>query len=136
MTIRILLVDDNPTFLSAVWQFIDMLPDVEVIGQARDGLEALTKAQELKPDLVLLDIAMPNANGLEVARRMQSWETPPRIVFLSMHDNVAYRDVARDLGAIGFVGKADFVDGLLPILERLVADESASYDMLFPGKTP
>ena len=136
MTIRILLVDDNPTFLSAVWQFIDMLPDVEVIGQARDGLEALTKAQELKPDLVLLDIAMPNANGLEVARRMQSWETPPRIVFLSMHDNVAYRDVARDLGAIGFVGKADVVDGLLPILERLVADESASYDMLFPGKTP
>lgn len=136
MTIKILLVDDNATFLSAVRQFIDMLPDVEVIGQARDGLDALGQAQSLRPDLVLLDIAMPNSNGLDVARRMQAWPTPPRIVFLSMHDNIAYRDAARDLGAIGFVAKADFVDGLLPILERLVADEAASYDILFAGKTP
>ncbi len=136
MTIKILLVDDNPTFLAAVWQFIDMLPDVEVVGQAHDGREALAQAERLHPDLVLLDIAMPHVNGLEVARAMQAWPRPPRIVFLSMHDNVAYRDVARDLGAAGFVAKADFVDGLLPIIERMVADETASYDMLFHEKTP
>jgi DNA-binding NarL/FixJ family response regulator len=123
MTIKILLVDDNQTFADAVWQFLDLLPGTEVVGQAHDGREALAKAKELQPDLVLLDISMPQLNGLEVARCMQSWPQPPAVIFLSMHDSVAYRAAAQDLGAAGYVGKADFVVELLPIIERMVAND-------------
>ena len=126
MTINILLVDDNPTFLLAVRQFLDRLPGTQVVGQAHDGREALTLAAELQPELMLLDIGMPRLNGLEVARAMQSWSRAPRIVFLSMHDNNAYREAARDLGALGFVGKADFVVELLPMIEQIVADSAAA----------
>lgn len=125
MTISILLVDANPTFLGAVRQLLAMLPGVQVVGEAHDGREALVKAAELKPDLLLLDIAMPEMTGVAVALRMKSWAQVPRIVFLSMHDSPAYRDAARNVGALGFVGKVDLVDSLLPILERLVADDAA-----------
>lgn len=124
MTIKILLVDDNPVFVTAVSKFLDMLPGTEVVGQAHDGREALTKARQLQPDLMMLDIRMPELNGLEVARCMQSWPQPPRVVFLSMHDSVAYRAAAHDLGAAGFVDKADFIVELLPIIERMVADDA------------
>lgn len=122
MSIRILLVDDNKTFLMAVRQFMDMVTGLRVVGEAHDGTQALALAAELQPDLVLLDIAMPQMCGLEVARAMQAWPQPPRIVFLSMHDHAVYREAARDLGVQGFVGKADFVAALLPIIEKIMDD--------------
>ncbi len=126
MTLRILLVDDNQTFLLAVRQYLDLLPGMAVIAEAHDGIDALAQAAELAPDLILLDIAMPGMNGLDVARRVLTWPTPPEIVFLSMHDNAAYRDAALELGARGYVGKADFVAALLPILEQLAAEQALS----------
>lgn len=119
MTITILLADDNLTFIAAVRKFFDMLPGTEIVGHAHDGREALSKAGQLQPDLVMLDISMPELNGLEVARHMRSWSQPPHVVFLSMHDSVDYRAAAHELGAAGFVGKADFVVDLPPIIERL-----------------
>lgn len=128
MTIRILLVDDNQTFLIAVRKFFNMATGMLVVGQAHDGPQALAMAAELKPDLVLLDIAMPQMNGLAVARVMQAWAHPPCIVFLSMHDHAAYREAAHDLGVRGFVGKADFVAALLPIVEQIMADIALAAD--------
>jgi DNA-binding NarL/FixJ family response regulator len=124
MTLRILLVDDNQTFLLAVRQYLDLLPGMAVIAEAHDGNNALSQAAKLAPDLILLDIAMPGMNGLEVARRVLTWAAPPEIVFLSMHDNAAYRDAALELGARAYVGKADFVVALLPILEQLAAEQA------------
>ena len=126
MTIKILLVDDNRVFMAAVRKFLDVLPGTRVVGQAHDGRDALIKAEELHPDLILLDIAMPMMNGMEVARRIQLWPQPPKIVFLSMHDNLAYQEAARELGALGVVGKSDFVNELLPILEGLVINFSGT----------
>lgn len=134
MTIKILLVDDNRVFMGAVRKFLDVLPGASVIGQAHDGREALVKAEELHPDLILLDIAMPLMNGMEVARHIQSWLKPPKIVFLSMHDSIAYQEAALSLGALGVVGKSDFVTELMPILEGLVVG-SAPPDIL-PLATP
>lgn len=126
MTIRILLVDDNTTFLAAVRNFFNAVPGVEVIGSALSGNEALVAAQCSVPDLILLDIDLPDMGGLEVARRITRWPNAPHIVFLSMHDNSGYREAAALLGVDGFVSKAEFVRDLLPMVERLVAVETPS----------
>ena len=120
--IKILLVDDNRTFLSAVHHFLAQLPDVDLVGQACDGATALELAARLEPDLVLMDIAMPGMNGLEAASALNAFARPPHIVFLSMHDGSSYRDAARDLGAWGFVGKSEFVADLVPLIAGLVAE--------------
>jgi DNA-binding NarL/FixJ family response regulator len=119
MTVRTLLVDDNKTFLAAVRNFLMMVPDIEIVGEAHDGWSAIEMAQQMVPDLVLLDIVMPEMNGLEVAQALKESLLPPRIIFLSMHDSESYRTAARELGAFGYVGKGDFVVDLIPILDRL-----------------
>jgi len=126
MTTKILLVDDNQTFLSSLRLFLGMLPDVEVVGEAYDGRDALMKAIDLKPDLTLLDIALPEMNGLEVARRLQTLPQPPSVVFLSIHDDDDYRDAASRLGAAGYVSKADFVTELFPIMTRMAGEKPGS----------
>ena len=117
--LTVLLVDDNATFLATVSKTLGMLPKVTVVGQALDGAQALALAQQLHPDLMLLDIVMPGMTGLEVAQAMQAWDTAPKVLFLTMHDNDAYRAAAKKLGALGLVGKANFVADLLPILLSL-----------------
>lgn len=125
MTTKVLLVDDNQTFLSSLRLFLGMLPDMEVVGEAHTGLEAVNQAGKLQPDLALLDIALPELNGLEVARRLQSLPRPPNIVFLSIHDDDDYRAAASSLGAAGYVSKADFVTELFPIVTRIAGDKPA-----------
>lgn len=126
MSLRILLVDDSHTFLNAVSQCLAMLPEVEVVGHAYNGAEALAKAQVLQPDLVLLDIVMPHMTGLEVAAQMQTWPSPPRILFLSLHDNEFYRAATRELGAVALVGKGNFVVDLMPIITSLATDKRSA----------
>lgn len=125
MTLKVLLVDDSHSFLTAVQMFLGTLPCVQVVGLAHDGHQALIEAERLQPDLVLLDIVMPGMNGFEVARALQSWPQPPRIVFLSLHDNTAYRAKARAYGVAGFVSKTDLCVELIPLLETLAAENGA-----------
>lgn len=121
-----MLVDDNKTFVSAVRGVLDRLPGAQVVAEAHDGEEALALASQLQPDLVLLDISMPRMSGLEVARSLGERPRTPHIVFLSMHDGSSYREAARAVGAAGFVGKADFVTELLPIIERLILERNSN----------
>lgn len=123
MNLRILLVDDNKVFLTAVSKFLARLPGADVVAQAQNGPDALHMAAQLQPDLVLLDIAMPGMDGLEVVRAMQAWPRPPCRVLLSMHDGAGYRAAALEAGAMALVGKGDFVADLLPIIESLMASK-------------
>jgi len=125
MTLKILLVDDSHTFLTAVQMFLGTLPNVQVVGLAHDGHQALIEAKRLLPDLVLLDIAMPGISGFEVAHALQSCPLPPRIVFLSLHDGSDYRARAHAQGAVGFVSKTDFCVELFPLLETLASQVDA-----------
>lgn len=143
MSLRILLVDDNHTFLTAVSQCLAMLPEAEVVGHAYGAADALVKAQTLQPDLVLMDIVMPHMSGLEAAAQMQAWDHPPLILFLSLHDSESYRAAARELGTLGLVGKANFVADLMPIIIGLAADlsicqpDAPAYDLShMPRVTP
>ena len=119
MTIRVMLVDDNKTFLSAVRHLLETQPHTRVVAEAHDGKVALEMAASIGPDLVLLDIAMPGMNGLEVARALNGLLAPPCIVFLSMHSSATYRAAARELGAFGYIVKADLVAELPPMIALL-----------------
>lgn len=120
MTLSILLVDDNLTFLASVKHLLTLLPNTRVVAEAHTGEQALALAQQLQPDLVLLDIVMPGMSGLDVARAMQTWSMPPKVLFLTMHDNDSYRTEVKALGALGLVGKANFVSELLPLVVSLI----------------
>ena len=124
MSIRILLVDDSLTFVAAVRKFLDTLPGVDVVGESHNASDALERAHALLPDLVLLDVIAPGAGGLEVARSLRLWPKPPAMVLLSMPEGTAYAEMARELGALAYINKSDFVVRLLPIIERMVADDA------------
>lgn len=123
MKIRILLVDDSPTFMTAVNQYLGTFTTVQVVGKAQGGHEALALAALLQPDLVLLDISMAEMNGLEVARRLQAWAQPPRIILVTFNDSSAYRAEARDLDVLGFVGKSRLTIELPHLIETLISSK-------------
>jgi two-component system chemotaxis response regulator CheY len=119
--ICILLVDDSPEFLESAAGYLATQPDLRVVGRALSGPAALEQAAVLRPDLVLMDIALPGMNGLEAARQIKAWPAPPRIIILTLHDNPEYRSAAAAVRADGFVAKSDFGVQLLPVVRALFA---------------
>ena len=79
--VRILVVDDFEMFRQFVVEMLGKRPELQVVGEASDGLEALQKAVELRPDLILLDIGLPSLNGIEVARQMRSLVPESKMLF-------------------------------------------------------
>lgn len=120
MTIKIVLVVENQTFVTAVCKVLGLLSGTMVIALARNGLEALSEAEQLQPELVLLAFNMPDLNGMEVKRQMQSWRQPPHVIFLSKFDNVDYRNAAHVCGAVDFVSTGALFSDLPPNIERLL----------------
>ncbi len=124
--IRILLVDDNLEFLEAVARFLAADPLTEVIGQAPTGKEALNQAPLLKPDLVLMDLALPEMNGLETTRKMKTQPGAPKVIIVTLYDNAEYRAAAHSVQADGFISKSELGVQLLPLVHALfTADTQA-----------
>ncbi|HZD56028.1 MAG TPA: response regulator transcription factor [Anaerolineales bacterium] len=117
--IRTLLVDDNPEFLEAAKRFITSEEQLKIIGTALSGQEAIEKVKELNPDLVLMDLAMPDMNGLEATRHIKRQSSSPHVVILTLHDTPEYREASEAVGADGFVPKSDFGVQLLPLVKAL-----------------
>src|SRR6185437_10015761 len=86
-TVHVLVVDDNELFRRFVCSMLGQKPELRVIGEAVDGLEAVQKAEELQPDLILLDIGLPTLNGIEVARRARKLAPDSKILFVSMESS-------------------------------------------------
>ncbi len=116
--IRVLLVDDHPAFLSLIEGELTALRHLTVVGYAQSGREALEQVDRLQPDLVLLDIAMPDMNGLEVARRIKMLARPVAVVLVSLHDTPVYQLVGTSI-ADGFVAKDALDTELLPLIVGL-----------------
>jgi DNA-binding NarL/FixJ family response regulator len=117
--IRVLLIDDNPKFLAAAAYFLATIPRVEVVGCGLSGREGMEQASRLQPDLILMDVAMPEMNGLEATRRIKAQPDAPYIVILTMHDDPEYRAAAKMVGADGFITKSEFGIELLPVIHTL-----------------
>lgn len=103
--IRVLLADDHTLVLAGIRGLLTRLPEVEVVGESADGRETLRLAEALRPDIVLLDIAMPGMNGLEVAQRLADVDPAIRVVILSMHASEEYVLRALRAGAAGYLLK-------------------------------
>lgn len=104
--IRVLLADDHPVVRSGLRLIIDAQPDMIVTGEAKDGLEAIQGFQELKPDVVVMDVSMPGLGGLEAIRRIKRDDCDARILVLTIHDNEQVFFQAIQAGASGYVTKA------------------------------
>jgi len=118
--LRILLVDDSPEFLESAANYLTKHKRVNVVGQARSAAEGLRLAKELTPDLVLLDLAMPRMNGIEVTRRLKRRSASPHVVILTFQRGTAYKAAALEAGADGFMAKDDLGNELPPLIDSLL----------------
>jgi DNA-binding NarL/FixJ family response regulator len=123
--IKTLIVDDSRLFRERLKAFLAAHPEVEVVGEAGDGQAALSKARDLKPDIVLMDVKMGGTNGLDATGNMKRELPDIHVIILSRYDLAAYREAAQALGASAYVSKKDLVDMLLPAIRR-VAQTSRS----------
>jgi DNA-binding NarL/FixJ family response regulator len=105
MAIRVLLADDHAVVREGLRMVLDARPDLEVVGEAGDGREAVRLVAELEPDVVVMDIAMPELNGIEATRRILDSGSPPRVIVLSMHSQTEYVFRALQAGASGYLVK-------------------------------
>jgi DNA-binding NarL/FixJ family response regulator len=117
---RILVVDDNEHVRRGVLNILASETAWEVCGQAKDGEEAIRKARELLPDLVLLDISMPGMNGLEVTRILRREVAKAKILIMSQHDPSQILPRALDAGAQGCVDKGNLATDLLPRIQSIM----------------
>jgi two-component system, NarL family, nitrate/nitrite response regulator NarL len=103
--VKVLIVDDHEAVRKGVSAVVQTVEGVEVCGEAANGLEAIERARELRPDLVVLDITMPVLDGFKAARLIHDILPGASILLLSMHDGAKLRHVAMSAGASGFVCK-------------------------------
>ena len=112
-------MDDSPSFLLAAQRQLSYQAGIQFVGSAASGSEALRLIQERAPDLVLMDIVMPDMNGIDATRRIKRHPNAPRVVMLTLHDNAEYRYHAQLAGADGFIAKSELETGLPAMIDRL-----------------
>jgi two-component system nitrate/nitrite response regulator NarL len=122
--LRILLADDHLLFRKGLAQLLDSQPDFEVVGEATDGLEAVEQAQALQPDLVLMDINMPNCDGFEATRRIKAKVANVRIVMLTVSEDENDLKTAVQCGADGYLLKDLSPETLFQQLRGLTSGEA------------
>jgi DNA-binding NarL/FixJ family response regulator len=106
MAMTVLIVDDHPTFRSFARELLE-IEGFEVIEEAEDGASAIERATSLRPDLVLLDVQLPDHTGFEVAKRLRAGGVPSAIVLTSSRDASSYGDQVHSSGAVGFIPKGE-----------------------------
>ncbi len=121
--IRILVADDFEDWRVRIRELLSFRPAWRIVFEACNGLEAVQKAAELQPDVVLLDIQMPGFNGIEAARRIRQDSPGSRIIFLSQTSDKEIMRAALETGAKGFVQKASAARELLPAIEAALRDD-------------
>jgi two-component system response regulator DesR len=123
--IRVVIAEDQSMVLGALAALLDIERDIEVVGQARDGAEALELLRRTKPDIVLTDIEMPRLTGLELAQRIRDERLRPRVVILTTFARPGYLRRALDAGASGYLLKDSPSDKLADAIRRVNAGARA-----------
>jgi len=124
MTTRILIADDQALVRGGLRMILDAQPDLEVVGEAVDGRQALQQARELSPDLVLMDVRMPELDGLETTRRLLDRDPSPKVVVLTTFDLDDYVYEAIRAGASGFLLKSAPPQQLIAGIRTVMAGDA------------
>jgi DNA-binding NarL/FixJ family response regulator len=117
--VRVLVVDDYEPFRRFVCSTLGKRPELQVIGEVSDGLEAVQKAEELRPDLIVLDIGLPTLDGIEAARQIRRLSPESKIILLSQESSADVVQEAFSLGALGYVVKTHAGSELLAAVEAV-----------------
>jgi CheY-like chemotaxis protein len=131
--VRVLVVEDYQPFRQFVCSSLGKRPELEIIYEVSDGLEAVQKAEELQPDLIVLDIGLPGLNGIETARRIRKLSPKSKILFASQDSAPDLVQQALSLGALGYVLKAHAATDLLAAVEAVLRSEQFVSRTLIDG---
>jgi DNA-binding NarL/FixJ family response regulator len=118
--VRILVVDDYEPFRRFLCSMLTRKADLQIIGEALDGLEAVQKAEELQPDLIVLDIGLPTLNGIEAARQIRKFAPESKIIFVSQESSPDVVQEALGLGTCGYVVKSQAQRELLAAVDAVL----------------
>ena len=122
--IRVLLADDHVVLREATAELVDHQPDMKVVGQAGTGQETIAQAQELRPDVVVMDIAMPRVNGLDATRCILAQCPETRVLVLTAHEDAEHVIPLLEAGAIGYLPKTVSLNQLLDAIRATSRGES------------
>ncbi len=117
--IRLLVVDDHPVVRAGLRTLLSAQPDMEVVGEAEDGITAITRSVELRPDIIVMDITMGDTNGIRATREIRKQLPESKVLVLTMHDSEEYLRQMLEAGATGYVLK-QAVDSELAVAIRAV----------------
>ncbi len=136
-SLRVLIADDNDTFRSDLRRYLERQDYVDVVGEAGNGMRAINLAQALRPDLILLDISMPGVAGPEAVRVIKKIAPDSKIVFVSVHEEEVYRDLAQQMGLGGFIIKRELKEHLPRVLDMFKRIKGCpTSDRGRPGRHP
>ena len=117
--VRVLVVEDFEPFRRLIYAMLRKRSDLQIIGELSDGLEAVRKAEELQPDLILLDVGLPTLNGIEAARQIRTL-SPARIIFVTQESSADVVEAALNIGAMGYVVKTRIGSDLLTAVDAVL----------------
>src|SRR5262249_7059824 len=117
---RLLLVDQNDLLIEMISACLDRAQGIEIAGSAKTGAEAIALVERLRPDVVLLNLTLPDMSGLTALRKMKLQEEPPIVIVMTFHCSNAARAAIRDLGADDCIIKSEVARTLSPMVERLI----------------
>lgn len=121
--VRVLLADDEPLVRQGLRTILEFEPDIEVVGEAEDGAEAVSAARRLRPDVVCMDVRMPGVDGIRATERLMAADDPPRVLVVTTFESDDYVFAALQAGASGFLLKRSSAESIVTAVRTVAAGE-------------
>ncbi len=125
---RVLVVDDHPAFRRALTSALRLVGDVEVAGEAGGGVAACEEAEELQPDVILMDLSMPDLSGIDAMKKIHETQPDMPVVILTAHADEGVERAAREAGASGFLAKGIGLQDLVVVLQEAAEQPDPAAD--------